>query len=1161
MDSTSPSREIVINRLEKNKTIIEMADIDANLNHAGEVHLTAIDPHALHPNRLLPQEDGNVTCHLVQGWSVGPAHSPSSGTLRPLSALLTRTYLGEVQQCWLQYIARTTPNRTFLYASERWIAPSHAQQAEADDDWVSEYELFDNAKTFLKRFQSLTGVSWNNAIDPNATCQTTRPSPLFSFQIAPSTPASLELVTSDSFASQLKHTICMRSDEEIDHLYYGYHTFIANTDNFNDLIKRCKSPPLPTATTDSKGFRMMPNGFNLPFESDVYQNPHASRLPVFLKEIMLNKLCMRLREKSEFERKIQDPLIRHRWVCEATSQAPELSPKSLAYMLQEVEHWGAQKRTALALHRPFIQSSEVDGVWLSDDVVTSTLRSALLDAIRPLEDVPEEKKDYHPNSKNQVVNLVHPSMYCLIIGISPQTAEPFPMSEMFTCDAPIPPTARILPPPPVPARLQHKGLGGLGRGPEMSCKSARYQWLPAEFEVDDNGAVRITSYVNNLHPLHHASLYPLLEQSFSACLPLLERVLTQLVSRPPHRLVGEYYEGDQPHADRMDERLALRAWNMGEMEARQQAKEKEQIGASASSASASNNTTESENRIDYLRYRAPLKMSDSQKSCTRKVLGQISLDMTADPLVYSQIAMLQDSFACMLLQEAFGVASNRPSDVTEDEDEKKEEEDEDDDDDDDEDNSSPFVVRFHKSLESSAPEMLAHAQNEALRAKFTLKLACLNSKDVDQPLHVRASLILEADLAHRWFDAFRQCLTLQSTKAPNESDRNAAASALDRLPDQLADVHVVGLLGAVEFFTGEMLELACHRAEANEGRRLITVYLSRAIEQDEELYAICSAIQRGAAEALLLSTEMAESASLSLDHATTTTEASRSNPLPLTRGGRVWSQKDSDDKEKEGRYHRKVQQPDVSFPFPNPPPFDQRPTADRISLRGRTLQVIVKIASIELTADNSEYPGGAWHVEGMLNEAIVASAIVYLKSENITDSYLAFRQSCEYISPEQDDNVSGSVSYGLERDGPMNQLLGSVHTRTGRTIAFPNIFQHQVQPFRLEDKTRPGKRTILVFFLVDPTKRVVSTSTVPPQQRDWVEEHRKMMHSNLMHHTPLIDPIVDMVQDYSNASIDFSTLDRATAESIRLDLMAERSTFVKQNSQIVFQRPYSFCEH
>ena len=67
-----------------------------------------------------------------------------------------------------------------------------------------------------------------------------------------------------------------------------------------------------------------------------------------------------------------------------------------------------------------------------------------------------------------------------------------------------------------------------------------------------------------------------------------------------------------------------------------------------------------------------------------------------------------------------------------------------------------------------------------------------------------------------------------------------------------------------------------------------------------------------------------------------------------------------------------------------PPPY--------VNLRGRTLKVIVKLANIELTPEKPYYNGGAWHVEGMGNEAIVATAIYYYSQENVTPSTLSFRE-------------------------------------------------------------------------------------------------------------------------------------------------------------------------
>ena len=45
-----------------------------------------------------------------------------------------------------------------------------------------------------------------------------------------------------------------------------------------------------------------------------------------------------------------------------------------------------------------------------------------------------------------------------------------------------------------------------------------------------------------------------------------------------------------------------------------------------------------------------------------------------------------------------------------------------------------------------------------------------------------------------------------------------------------------------------------------------------------------------------------------------------------------------------------------------------------------------------------------------------------------------------------------------------------------------------MQPFGLKDPSLPGHRKVLCFFLVNPDLPIVSTSSVPPQIREWLEE-------------------------------------------------------------------------
>jgi threonine/homoserine/homoserine lactone efflux protein len=54
--------------------------------------------------------------------------------------------------------------------------------------------------------------------------------------------------------------------------------------------------------------------------------------------------------------------------------------------------------------------------------VPESLRAELLREVEKLENVPE--KDWHPGSNGLVLDLVHPSLFCFVAGVTPQTTNP-----------------------------------------------------------------------------------------------------------------------------------------------------------------------------------------------------------------------------------------------------------------------------------------------------------------------------------------------------------------------------------------------------------------------------------------------------------------------------------------------------------------------------------------------------------------------------------------------------------------------------------------------------------------------------------------------------------------------------------------------------------------
>ncbi|KAM3498035.1 hypothetical protein MY10362_008627 [Beauveria mimosiformis] len=218
------------------------------------------------------------------------------------------------------------------------------------------------------------------------------------------------------------------------------------------------------------------------------------------------------------------------------------------------------------------------------------------------------------------------------------------------------------------------------------------------------------------------------------------------------------------------------------------------------------------------------------------------------------------------------------------------------------------------------------------------------------------------------------------------------------------------------------------------------------------------------------------------------------------------------------------------------------------------IQVIVKLANIHLSPEKPAYDGGSWHVEGLLNEHICATALFYYDNENITESRLEFRSVAnrEDLTGEldytQNDFDSIKRAFGIDPEGSTMQDIGEVSTRQGRAIFFPNILQHRVSPFRLKDASLPGHRKIVALFLVDPAIPIISTANVPPQQRGWWRNAK------------------DGKEDVKGESVGAAgpadgLMDGEEAGRIMEELMAERTMHQDKSNHDLRELDWDFCEH
>ena len=128
-----------------------------------------------------------------------------------------------------------------------------------------------------------------------------------------------------------------------------------------------------------------------------------------LRELAMMYLSAVIRAKPAWHVKMNDADIVARWAQEAAEYG--MTEAQIRYVLAELAYYAEHRD-----ERTGIEVSSVDGVWQSDVLIDDELRSRLREAVRVLEDVSDAERDWHPGSDEQVLDLVHPSLFCLVRG-------------------------------------------------------------------------------------------------------------------------------------------------------------------------------------------------------------------------------------------------------------------------------------------------------------------------------------------------------------------------------------------------------------------------------------------------------------------------------------------------------------------------------------------------------------------------------------------------------------------------------------------------------------------------------------------------------------------------------------------------------------------------
>ncbi|EPE36492.1 hypothetical protein GLAREA_08655 [Glarea lozoyensis ATCC 20868] len=148
---------------------------------------------------------------------------------------------------------------------------------------------------------------------------------------------------------------------------------------------------------------------------------------------------------------------------------------------------------------------------------------------------------------DRISDLVDPSMYPLVYGRTEYFAGGQQVALencVETCFSPDTNTALIQPEPTVSEEeaTSHPPWHLWGKKSDANSYkySSQFQWLPCETKYTSNAEdpLRITSYINNLHPMHNKSLYRLIERIIAPAIRMWESCLFKGNGLPTDGSVG-----------------------------------------------------------------------------------------------------------------------------------------------------------------------------------------------------------------------------------------------------------------------------------------------------------------------------------------------------------------------------------------------------------------------------------------------------------------------------------------------------------------------------------------------------------------------------------------------------------------------------------------------
>ncbi|KAG0200204.1 hypothetical protein BGX33_011147 [Mortierella sp. NVP41] len=256
-----------------------------------------------------------------------------------------------------------------------------------------------------------------------------------------------------------------------------------------------------------------------------YTRYRAGFRPTLISELNMMWTSNVIREKPNCEIQAQVVAETFHEEGEELEESFRMRDEQLAYVFEELKWYIRKRQDQVDRGVTALTEVGIECTRRCDGLIPEELKTRLLACVRKLEDLLDHLKDWHPGSDRQVLDLVHPSLFPFVAG-----------------------RTRVTKQEAIPA-LEFIGSGDVvDETPHVGTKvpqfySKKFQWLPTDFDVTSDGKAKARSYINNLHPVEHKEMYPILEEIIERFLPMFEEVLGDMraFGTKTKRLIADTY--------------------------------------------------------------------------------------------------------------------------------------------------------------------------------------------------------------------------------------------------------------------------------------------------------------------------------------------------------------------------------------------------------------------------------------------------------------------------------------------------------------------------------------------------------------------------------------------------------------------------------------------